>query len=59
MYHIKKMQIPVKPDVLKVVRDGNHMAISLKYEEIFYVPFRGKDYDIHTFKFHARAEGDF
>ena len=56
---MKKMQIPASPEELKIVRDGNHMLISLKYEEIFYLTFRGKDYDIYKFKFDARAEGDF
>lgn len=59
VYHMKKMQIPASPEELKIVRDGNHMLISLKYEEIFYLTFRGKDYDIYKFKFDARAEGDF
>ena len=59
LYHIKKMQIPVSPDELRIMRDGKRMSIGLKYEEIFYIPFRGKDYDIHTFKFDAHAEGEF
>ncbi len=59
MYHIKKLQLPVEPDDLKIERDGRHMRISLPYQEVFYITIGDKDYDIHTFDFHAYAEGDF
>lgn len=59
LYHIKKMQIPADPEDLKIVRDGQKMKISLPYKEVFFVSYRGKDYDIHTFVFDAYAEGKY
>jgi hypothetical protein len=57
LYNINKLQIPIEPDELKIERDGSTIRISLPYEEVFYVTFQGKDYDLYTFKFHAYAEG--
>lgn len=59
MYHIKKLELPVEPGDLKIERDGRRMRISLPYQEVFYVSWGGKDYDIHTFDFHAYAEGEY
>ncbi len=58
-YHIKKMQIPAEIDQLKIVREGNHMKLSLKYEEVFYITYRGKTYDLYVFPFLAQVEGNF
>lgn len=58
-YHIKKMQIPAEIDQLKIVRDGHRMKLSLKYEEVFYVTYRGKTYDLYVFPFLAQVEGSF
>jgi hypothetical protein len=59
MYHIKKMQIPMDPEDLKIERDEGVMRISLAYDEVFYITWNEKDYDIHTFHFHAYEEGAF
>ena len=59
MYHIKKMEIPADPEDLKIERDGNIMRISLPYEEVFYVNFGGKEYEIYRFPFHAYVEKQF
>lgn len=59
MYHIKKLELPVEPDDLKIEREVGKMRISLPYEEVFYVSWDGKDYDLYTFKFHAYAEGNY
>ena len=59
MYHIKKMEIPMDPQDLKIRREGNMMRISLPYEEVFYVTWKDKEYDIYTFKFHADVEQPF
>lgn len=59
LYHIKKYELPVEPEDLKVIRNDRHMQISLDWQEVFYVTFRGKDYDIYVFNFHAFEEGDF
>lgn len=58
-YHIKATQLPVKMEDLKIAREGRTIKISLKYSEIFYITFRGKDYDLHEFKFHAFASGPY
>lgn len=59
VYHIKKLELPVEPDDLKIEREAGRMRISLPYEEVFFITWQGKDYDIHTFQFHAYAEGAF
>lgn len=59
LYHIKKLELPVEPDDLRIERDAGVMRISLPYREIFYVTWKGKDYDLHTFEFNAYAEGRF
>ncbi|MBN8548884.1 MAG: hypothetical protein J0M12_06180 [Deltaproteobacteria bacterium] len=56
-YHIKKLELPVEPDDLKIQREAGKMRISMPYEEIFYVTWQGKDYDIYKFEFQAYAEG--
>lgn len=58
-YHIKANKLPVKLEDLKISREGRTIRVSLRYSEIFYVTFRGKDYDMHEFKFHASATGPF
>lgn len=60
MYHIQKLQIPVEPDDLIIERmGGNHMRISLFWQEVFFITYQDKDYDIWTFDFHAEVEDDF
>ena len=55
---IRFMQIPnVKPEDLKISREGGIMRISLKYKEVLYVTWQGKYYDLHVFDFHAYAQG--
>jgi hypothetical protein len=55
-YHMKKMQIPADIENVKIIREGNKIRLSLKYEEVFYITYRGKTYDLHVFPFHAQAE---
>lgn len=57
--HIKANELPVKSEDLRIVREGRNIQISLKYSEIFYFTFRGRDYDLHEFKFHALASGSY
>lgn len=57
MYYIKKYELPIEQDELRIERIGGMIRITLDYEEVFYITFRGKDYDLHVFKFHAAAEG--
>lgn len=60
MYYIKKFQMPIdSADSLKIERLDRYMKIGLEYNEVFYITYKGKDYDIHTFHFNAYAEGPF
>lgn len=59
VYHIKKLELPVSPEALKIEREPGFMRISLPYEEVFYITWKDKDYDLHTFQFNAYAEGAF
>lgn len=56
---IKWMEIPADPAKLLIERGNGVMKISLAYQEVFYVTFRGKDYDIQKFDFLAEEEGSF
>ena len=59
-FQVRQMQIPsVKPEDIKIQREERIMKISLKYKEVFFITWQGKDYDIHVFDFHAYAEGQF
>lgn len=57
MSHIKKLELPVDEKDLKISRTREQIFISLEYSEVFYITFRGKDYDLHTFDFFAHSEG--
>lgn len=60
MYHIKKLEIPIdKPEDLVIQRINKRMIISLPYQEVLYVEWGEKTYDLHVFKFVAYAEGEF
>ena len=59
MYFIKKYDIPARDQDLQISRGSNMMKIQLRYKEVFYATWQGKDYDIHTFEFLAQAEGKF
>jgi hypothetical protein len=59
VYYMHSFDIPAAPEELKIQREGNTMKISLPYQEVFYITWRGKDYDLYVFKFHAYAEGKF
>jgi hypothetical protein len=56
---IKWMQIPAKPEALKIERFDGRMRISLPYSEVFYITWQDKEYDIHTFDFIAQEEGKY
>ena len=56
--HLKRMEIPAEIDDVKIERAGDRVAISLDYDEVFYVTWHGKDYTLRVFHFHAYAEGE-
>ena len=59
MYHIEHVQIPLKkPEDLKIDRSNGVITISLKYREIFYITYQGKDYDLWVFDFNPKATAD-
>ena len=55
---MKKMEMPAEIDDVRIERSGKTMRISLEYDEVFYVTWQGEEYDLHTFHFHAYAEGE-
>ena len=57
LYFMHKYQIPARDEALRINRSGDEMEISLKYTEVFYVPWQGKVYEIRRFPFHAKARG--
>jgi hypothetical protein len=59
LYHIKKLEIPVEPDDIIIDRSEGFMSIGFSYSEVFYLTWRDKDYDLHTFHFDAYADGNY
>ena len=57
LYYIHKYQMPVRDEQLRVYRSGGKIYLDLEYREVFYVSFKGKDYNLRVFPFHAHAEG--
>lgn len=54
---IKKLQIPVNPEELKINRYAGKIVIEINYSEMLYVDFGGGyDYDLWEFNFNPRAE---
>jgi hypothetical protein len=56
---IKRLGIPADTNNLSINRSNSYLEISLPYEEVFYITYRGKEYDLWTFKFFASAKGKF
>ena len=56
---IKDLGIPAEPGDLKIDRRDHFIKLSLKYQEVFFFSFQGKDYDFYTFHFTAEADGPF
>lgn len=59
-YHLRKNNIPVDIDDVKMNR-GTHMyTMSMEYDEVFevYIPWEDEYYEVHTFEFNAFAEAD-
>lgn len=57
---IKDLEIPgVERQDIKIERENGLIRIRLRYEEVFYVTFRGKDYDIRVFPFLVEAQGKY
>lgn len=53
---IRQLNIPATIDDVYFSRGGDGVSMSMRYSEVFYVNFFGKEYDIHTFKFHPKVE---
>jgi len=52
-------QVPAQKSKLSITRNGTRMTIKLPYKEVFFIRFRGKDYDIKVFEFEPYAVGSF
>lgn len=58
-YHLRKLELPAEPQDIKIEREDKVMRISLKYSEVFDIPWQGRSITVHVFKFHAYAEDEF
>jgi hypothetical protein len=54
--HMKRMEIPADVSDVQIVRGARKISMSLDYQELFFLRFRGKEYELHTFKFRVYAE---
>jgi hypothetical protein len=58
-YHMVKMDIPASPDELLISRQEDFMKISLKYKEVFSIPWGMDEKVIYVFDFKPEAQGRF
>jgi hypothetical protein len=57
---LRKLEINMEDDDLKINRVGGRIYIELAYEEVLYVDFgEGRDYDLHVFEFNPNANAPF
>src|SRR6185312_1775597 len=56
---IKEFDIPADPKDIVIDRRDHWISFSLAYDEVFYISFGDKDYDLYTFHFVAEGEGPF
>jgi hypothetical protein len=54
---VNELEIPADERDIRIDRRDGSIEVSLPYKEIFYFRFRGRDIDIYTFSFIARAHG--
>lgn len=59
LYYIHRYELPVDDDQLQIARSGRTISISLRYREIFFIEWQGKEYFRWDFPFYAAAEGEF
>lgn len=52
-YHIKKMELPLDPEDVRISRNDGRVQMQAQYDEIFSVPFQDKYYEIYVFHFDA------
>lgn len=55
--HLRRTELPFTIDDVRIDRSAGTIRMSVKYQELFYLTIGGQDYDLHTFDFHASAEG--
>jgi len=55
--YLRRAEIPAEADEVRIDRDGGRISLTLDYQEVFFIRFRGKEYDIKTFDFHVHADG--
>ena len=53
---LKQLEIPADAKDIKIIRNESKLRLVLSYDEIFYIRWRGKDYDLHTFHFDLDVE---
>lgn len=54
---IKKLNIPVSPEELRINRYSGKIVIEIQYSEVLFIDFGGGyDYDLWEFEFNPRAE---
>ncbi len=54
---IKELEIPIEdPEKIAINRVDGKIIIESRYDEVLFVEFRGKQYDIHVFHFRPHVE---
>jgi len=56
---MKALEIPAEERDVQIDRRDGVISMSVAYQEIFYVRWGGKDYDIYAFPFRASVSGAF
>lgn len=56
---MKDLDVPADPKELKIDRGDHKLRLRLSYDEILSIPWKEKNYDLHSFHFDIDVEGPF
>ena len=54
---LRSYDLPISEKDIRIAKHGSIMVMDAEWEKTFSIPWRGKIVDLHTFQFHAHAEG--
>lgn len=55
---MRSYDMPIGPNDVRITRKGKTMSINAEWERTLSIPWNDQIYEIHTFHFHAHAEGE-
>lgn len=55
---MRSYDMPIGPNDVRITRKGKTMSMDAEWERTFSITINDEEIDIHTFEFHAHAEGE-